>query len=142
MVPFLIVSESGSKSHLGSGFPLCAAANKSANFVEAPSATFRQKSGPTASGALKVVGSHSSSATTCATPGESSIAAPPANNKHKIMNPTFTGLIFIAVPFLCISAQLEFKLEQLCGIVYLLAARIGMLVFARASSTSCAGDAL
>src|ERR1700738_2798496 len=57
-------SASGSKSQPGSGVPLATFANKSANFVAAPSATFLQKSGPSA--ALKVAGSHSSKATTCA----------------------------------------------------------------------------
>src|SRR5258707_13434599 len=61
-------SASGSKSQPGSGVPAAAFANKSANFVAAPSATFLQKSGPSA--ALKVAGSHSAKATTCATLGE------------------------------------------------------------------------
>src|SRR5260221_2894781 len=56
-------SASGSKSQPGSGVPLATLANKSANFVAAPSAAFWQKSGPRA--ALKVAGSHSSKATTC-----------------------------------------------------------------------------
>src|ERR1700704_4093282 len=67
MVPFFMWTVSGSKSQLGSGFPAFAFANRSVNFVDAPSATFLQKSGPSA--ALKVPGSHSSKATTCATLG-------------------------------------------------------------------------
>src|SRR5215469_1211519 len=63
-----------------------------------------QKSGPTAVGALNVDGSHSSKATTWATPGESSRAAPPANSKHKRMNPDFTKLSLIAISFLRASA--------------------------------------
>src|SRR5437899_10934902 len=55
---------SGSKSQPGSGVPAAAVANKSDNVVNAPSVTLGQKSGPSA--ALKVVGSHSSKATTCA----------------------------------------------------------------------------
>jgi hypothetical protein len=56
---------SGSKSHLGSGVPACASANKLDNVVNAPREMFLQKSAPSA--ALKVVGSHSSRATTSAT---------------------------------------------------------------------------
>src|SRR5882762_3294622 len=61
-------SVSGSKSQLGSGVPAAASANKLSNVVNAPSATFLQKSGP--SWALKVAGSHSSNATICARRGE------------------------------------------------------------------------
>src|SRR5260370_9021132 len=62
-----MLTVSGSKSQPGSGVPAAGFANKSDNFVNAPSVTFRQKSGP--STALKVTGSHSSKATTCATLG-------------------------------------------------------------------------
>src|SRR4029078_12021695 len=67
-VPSLTRSSSGSKSQPGSGFPAAALENKSCRVVlkpSAPSATLRQKSGPNA--ALKVIGSHPSRATICAT---------------------------------------------------------------------------
>src|SRR5580704_13587567 len=53
---------SGSKSQFGSGCPDCASENRSDNVVKYPSEIFLQKSGPSAW--LKVVGSHSSKATT------------------------------------------------------------------------------
>src|SRR5215472_16367816 len=105
MVPFRMVIASGSKSQLGSGLLLAAFANNSAKVVDAPTATFLQKSGPAAVGALKVAGSHSSKATTCATLGESSQAAPPANSKHKRTSPDFIKLSLIAISFLCASAH-------------------------------------
>src|SRR5437667_7481490 len=101
MVPCLMLSVSGSKSQPGSGVPAAAFANKSDNFVSAPSATFRQKSGPSA--ALKVTGSHSSKATTCARLGGSSSCVPPANNKPPAnikppaSKPNFVTVIFIVV---------------------------------------------
>src|SRR6516165_9957986 len=107
MVPFFIVIALGSKSQFGSGVPLAALANNSAKVVDAPRATFLQKSGPTAVGALNVDGSHSSKATTWATPGESSHAAPPANSKQKIINPDFTKLSFIEISFLRGSAHVR-----------------------------------
>src|ERR1700693_2834403 len=67
-----MLSVSGSKSHFASGVPAAASANKSSNVVNAPSATFLQKSAPSA--ALKVAGSHSSKATTCAILGRFSCA--------------------------------------------------------------------
>src|SRR5260370_33919477 len=66
-VPFLLLRVSGSKSQPGSGVPAPALANKSDIVVAYPSAaraTLAQKFGPSA--ALKVLGSHSSKATTCA----------------------------------------------------------------------------
>src|SRR5947209_4430906 len=73
VVPFVMRSVSGSKSHFGSGLPAAASANKSSNVVNAPSATFLQKSAPSA--ALKVAGSHSSKATICARLGGFSCAS-------------------------------------------------------------------
>jgi hypothetical protein len=58
---FLILTVSGSKSQLGSGWPLRAESNSLSSGVNAPSVTFLQKSAPSA--ALKLDGSHSSSAT-------------------------------------------------------------------------------
>src|SRR6266404_6755094 len=93
---------SGSKSQPGSGVPAAAFLNKSDNFVNAPSVTFLQKSGPSA--ALKVTGSHSSKATTCATLGGCSFSfscasacVAPANIKQPASKPNFTTVIFITV---------------------------------------------
>src|SRR5262245_8108296 len=69
MVSFRTVASSGSKSQPGSGVPAAALLNRSCSVVakpRAPSATLWQKPvPPSPSAALKVVGSHSSSATTC-----------------------------------------------------------------------------
>src|SRR5246127_6013273 len=70
IVPSLIFSVSGSKSQLGSGVPAAASAKRLASVVDAPREMFLQKSAPSA--ALKVAGSHSSRATTCASRGASS----------------------------------------------------------------------
>ena len=60
IVPCLMVSWSGSKSHPGSGVPFCAPVIRSDNVVANPKfarATFLQKSAPAAVGAVNVVGS-------------------------------------------------------------------------------------
>src|SRR5207244_13152253 len=96
-----MLTVSGSKSQPGSGVPAFAFANRSVNFVAAPSATFLQKSGPIA--ALKVPGSHSSKATTCAILGGSSPCVPPANikppanTKPPASKPNFATVVFIMV---------------------------------------------
>src|ERR1700730_10349666 len=100
VVPFLIVSVSGSKSQFGSGVPAAAFANSAENVVDAPSAMFLQKSGPTAVGALKVAGSHSSKETTCAVPGESSSSIQPANNEQQTTKPNFNRVFVMdLLPF-------------------------------------------
>src|SRR5713226_7581578 len=94
-----MLTVSGSKSQPGSGVPAAASANKSDNVVNAPSVTFRQKSAPSA--ALKVAGSHSSKATTCAALGDfscsSSIGMAPANIEQAPSKPNFAKVIFIIV---------------------------------------------
>src|ERR1700739_3205029 len=100
MVPFLIVRVSGSKSQFGSGVPAAAFANNVENVVDAPSATFLQKSAPTAVGALKVAGSHSSKETTCAVPGASSPPVQPANRKQQITKPNLNRVFVMdLLPF-------------------------------------------
>src|SRR5450759_2157891 len=95
VVPFLMWSVSGSKSHFGSGVPACASANKSDNVVNAPSATLLQKSGPSA--AVKLLGSHSSKATTCTRLGGfacASASVAPANIKQPTSKLNF-AMVFI-----------------------------------------------
>src|SRR6266404_2086136 len=100
MVPFLIERVSGSKSQFGSGVPAAAFANNAENVVDAPSATFLQKSGPTAVGALKVAGSHSSKETTCAVPGASSSPIQPPNRKQQMTKPSFNRVFVMdLLPF-------------------------------------------
>src|SRR5512146_2286135 len=73
VVPCLTVTSSGSKSQPGSGWPWATELNSSESEVVNPSAarpTFLQKSGPkppSLISMLKLWGSHSSSATICAT---------------------------------------------------------------------------
>src|ERR1700675_1327667 len=98
VVPFLIVSVSGSKSQFGSGFPAAASSNNFENVVDAPSAMFLQKSGPTAVGALKVAGSHSSKETTCAVLGASSWSIQPANRKQQMTKPSLSSVFVMVFP--------------------------------------------
>src|SRR4051794_8035934 len=104
VVPFLMLTMSGSKSQFGSGVPAAALANKSCNLVNAPSVTFLQKPGPSA--ALKVVGSHSSNAMTCVGLNGlfcdlscATARVEPANTKQPASRPKLTTLILIVVLF-------------------------------------------
>src|SRR5437016_6213316 len=94
-----MLTVSGSKSQPGSGVPAAAFANKSDNFVSAPSATFRQKSGPSA--ALKVTGSHSSKATTCAELGGSPCSSA-AGRKLKVRAAAKIVRVLILFSFLLV----------------------------------------
>jgi len=84
------------------GVPAAAFANKSDKVVlnpSAPSATYLQKSGPSA--ALNVIGSHSSNATTCARLGLCSCAVahlPPTNIKHATIKASLATVVLILIP--------------------------------------------
>src|SRR6266700_6619464 len=105
MVPSLILRTSGSKSQPGSGVPAAAFANRSDKVVlnpSAPSATFLQKSGPSA--ALKVNGSHSSNATTWERLGAFSCVfacatacVAPINIKQPASRPNLIAVLLILV---------------------------------------------
>src|SRR5882724_5789444 len=93
-----MLTTSGSKSQFGSGVPAMALSNRSLSVVEAPSATLWQNAGP--STALKVAGSHSSKATTCAGVCGASCAracVAPASIKQPAIKANFVTIVFIAV---------------------------------------------
>src|SRR6266478_4518366 len=97
-VPFLMCSVSGSKSQLGSGVPAAASSNSFWKVVDAPSATLWQKAVPSIS--LKVGGSHSSSATTCAGVGEllcASACVAPANRKQPASKLNLAKILFMVI---------------------------------------------
>src|SRR6266403_4173227 len=97
-VPFLMCSVSGSKSQFRSGVPAAALANKSDSVVNAPSVTLLQNAGPSA--ALKVAGSHSSSATTWAGVGELFCAGDcvaPTNRKPPASKLNLAKMLFIVI---------------------------------------------
>src|ERR1700739_1015865 len=132
IVPFLIVRVSGSKSQFGSGVPAAAFANNAENVVEAPTATFLQKPGPAAVGALKVAGSHSSKETTCAVPGVSSSPIQPANRKQQTAKPSFDSVFVMDLfPFVSTVAR------ETAGSVTYAAVWISRAIFAATLADAC-----